>query len=67
VRVVGLTIAGAALGAAAGVLHERGTPDCSADICGIRQSAVNQSVLAGTAFGTVLGFSIGMLVWGGVW
>jgi hypothetical protein len=63
-RVVGLTVAGAAVGAFVGALHGSTRPDCSADICGFRSSAVNQSVLFGALFGTVIGFSTGMLIWG---
>jgi hypothetical protein len=67
VRVVGLTIAGAALGAATGVLLDRDRPSCSGDICGLRQSGQNQNALAGALIGTVVGFSVGMLIWGNVW
>jgi hypothetical protein len=63
-RVAGLTVLGAILGAVAGSLHERGGANCSADICGLHESVVNQSALAGALFGTVIGFSVGMVVWG---
>jgi hypothetical protein len=64
VRVVGLTVTGAVLGAVVGALVKGGSPNCSADICGLRESQMNQGALLGGLLGTVAGFSIGMVVWG---
>jgi quercetin dioxygenase-like cupin family protein len=63
-RVAGLTALGAVLGVVAGAVQESREANCSADICGLHGSALNQNTLAGGLIGSVIGFSVGMVVWG---
>ena len=57
--IAGLAL-GATIGMAIGAARTRSTPDCSADICGLRGAGVARGVRTGAMVGSVAGLAVGL-------